>query len=253
MRFLLLLPLLAAGVLARAVLRLRRPAVNSPRAFLARGAAGSPRVVCVGASTVRGNVSFDIVGELADRLPDRAWINAGINGETSAQVLARLDDVVACRPDHVVVQVGANDVLRRVPLEEYRANLAAIVARLRSGTDARIALMSVQVVGDLPESAANRDVDRLNEIIRRTAEATGAGYLPLHERLRDLLREHHPGAHREPADSAVARAILLRLGLGVGLDRIAALNGYAIHTDGLHLATAAGRVAAGLIEDFVLR
>jgi lysophospholipase L1-like esterase len=177
-----------------------------------------------------------------------------MNGETSAQVLARLDDVVACRPDDVVVQVGANDVLQKLSLDAYAANLTAIVRRLRAETGARVALMSIQVVGDRPDSAANRGIDQVNEIVRRTAADLGVAYLPLHERLRDLLREY-PGAGRDLSGSPgpVIRGIVLRLGLGVGLDRIGRLNGYAIHTDGLHLATRAGMVAAGLVEEFVLR
>ncbi len=242
--------LVAVAVVVRAVLRLRRPAVHNPAAFLAGGRSGSPRVVCLGASTVRGNVSFDVVGELAGRLPDREWINAGVNGETSAQVLARVADVVACRPDQVVVHAGANDVLQKVPLDACAENLAAIVARLRSETDARIALMSIQVVGDLPGSPVNREVDRVNEIIRRTAADAGVAYLPLNERLKDLLARH-PGAGKEMSMGAVVLGMVLRLGLGVGLDHIGRLNGYAIHTDGLHLARPAGRIAADLVEDFV--
>jgi acyl-CoA thioesterase-1 len=211
-------------------------------------------VVCVGASTVRGSVSFNWVDELAGRLRDREWINAGVNGETSAQVLARLDEVVACRPNHVVVHVGANDVLRRLPLDAYRTNLTAIVDRLRAETDARIALMSIQVVGDLPDSDTNRELHPVHEVIRQTAAAAGAGYLPLHERMTDLLREH-PGARRAMTGSPapIVLGIVARLGLGVGLERIRVLNGFAIHTDGLHLAERAGRVAADMVEEFVLR
>ncbi|HEY7597907.1 MAG TPA: GDSL-type esterase/lipase family protein [Actinophytocola sp.] len=253
-KLLLLFPLAAGAVVARAFLRVRRPAVNSPAAVVAHGLAGSPRVVCLGASTVRGNVSFNFVDELAARLPDRQWINAGMNGDTSAQILARLDDVVACRPDHVVVQVGANDVLKEVSLDTYEANLTAIVRRLRAETGAHVALMSIQVVGDRPDAGVNRELDRVNAIIRRAAQEHDVAYLPLNERLRDMLREH-PGTGRDLPGSMmpVIRGIVLRLGLGVGLDRIGRLNGYAIHTDGLHLATPAGMVAAGLVEEFVLR
>jgi hypothetical protein len=41
---------------------------------------------------------------------------------------------------------------------------------------------------------------------------------------------------------------VLRLGLGVGLDRIGQWNGFRGHTEGLHLASPAGLLAADLVE-----
>jgi acyl-CoA thioesterase-1 len=58
--------------------------------------------------------------------------NAGISGDQTAGGLARLDrDVLAHRPKLVVVELGANDVFRRVAKAETLANLRAIVRRLR--------------------------------------------------------------------------------------------------------------------------
>jgi len=241
---LLLLLLVPVAVVARAFLRLRRPAP-------AFRTTGSPRVLCLGASTVRGNVSHDWVGDLSRRLPDRQWVNAGVNGETSAQILARADEALACQPTHVVVHAGANDVLQQVPLEDYARNLAALVARLRAA-GARVALLSLQPVGDDPGAPPNQDIDRVNEIIARTAAGHEVAYLPLNERPRDLLRAH-PDANRPLGESPLPflRAMILHLGLGVSLARVARTNGYAIHTDGLHLGPEAGQVVADLVAEFV--
>jgi acyl-CoA thioesterase-1 len=58
--------------------------------------------------------------------------NAGISGDTTAGGLRRLDrDVLVHRPKLVVVELGANDVFRRVPRERIFANIRAIVRRLR--------------------------------------------------------------------------------------------------------------------------
>ncbi len=58
--------------------------------------------------------------------------NAGISGDTTAGGLRRLgSDVLAHRPKLVVVELGANDVLRRVPRDQTYANVRAIVRRLR--------------------------------------------------------------------------------------------------------------------------
>ena len=72
-------------------------------------------------------------------LPWRA-VNAGVSGETSAGALRRLDWVLRDRPDILVLETGANDMLRGLDLDSTRANLEAIVQRARAG-DPRVAIV----------------------------------------------------------------------------------------------------------------
>jgi len=57
-------------------------------------------------------------------------INAGVSGDTTAGGLARLDWLLADRPNFVVLALGANDGLRGLPTEAMYENLAAIINRL---------------------------------------------------------------------------------------------------------------------------
>ncbi len=59
-------------------------------------------------------------------------VNMGISGETTKDGLARVDRVIALKPAIAVVEFGGNDGLRGVPVSSSRANLDAIVGRLRS-------------------------------------------------------------------------------------------------------------------------
>lgn len=59
-------------------------------------------------------------------------INAGVNGDTSADVLARVDDITAQNLDLVLLGVGGNDVLRRIPSETTRANINTTIETLQS-------------------------------------------------------------------------------------------------------------------------
>ncbi|MSO74309.1 MAG: arylesterase [Alphaproteobacteria bacterium] len=59
-------------------------------------------------------------------------INAGVSGDTSAGGLARLDWALADKPDLVIVELGANDGLRGLPVEVMESNLDQILARLRA-------------------------------------------------------------------------------------------------------------------------
>lgn len=59
-------------------------------------------------------------------------INAGVSGDTSAGGRARLDWALADKPDHAIVALGANDMLRGVDPTETRRNLDAILADLKA-------------------------------------------------------------------------------------------------------------------------
>lgn len=60
-----------------------------------------------------------------------AWrvLNFSRNGATTAEGVARLDEVLAEQPDILVVALGANDGLRGVPVETVRPQLDAIITR----------------------------------------------------------------------------------------------------------------------------
>ncbi len=59
-----------------------------------------------------------------------AVINGGVSGDTSAGGLARLDWLLADRPDLVIVELGANDGLRGLDPTATRANLDQIIRRI---------------------------------------------------------------------------------------------------------------------------
>jgi len=63
---------------------------------------------------------------------DYRVINAGVSGETSAGGLRRVAWALRVRPDVTIVALGANDGLRGLDVDALRANLTAIVERLRA-------------------------------------------------------------------------------------------------------------------------
>jgi acyl-CoA thioesterase-1 len=65
-------------------------------------------------------------------------VNAGVSGDTASDGLARLDWSVAENTDAVIVELGANDMLRGIKPEVTRDALDAILRRL---TDRHIAVL----------------------------------------------------------------------------------------------------------------
>jgi len=58
-------------------------------------------------------------------------LDAGVSGDTSAGGLARLDWALSDRPTHAIIELGANDGLRGLDPAAMRANLDAIIRRLK--------------------------------------------------------------------------------------------------------------------------
>jgi acyl-CoA thioesterase-1 len=89
------------------------------------------------------------VALLDDRLKQRSSnytvVNASISGETSAGGAARIDKTLAAsKASIVIVELGANDGLRGLPVEQMKKNLTAIVqASKREG--ARVILVGMQL------------------------------------------------------------------------------------------------------------
>src|SRR5690606_7460236 len=77
------------------------------------------------------------VALLAQRLDETGGkarvVNASISGETTAGGLARLPALLAeHRPALVLVQLGANDGLRGLPIAQIRSNLEAIIDQAKA-------------------------------------------------------------------------------------------------------------------------
>lgn len=70
-------------------------------------------------------------------------VNASISGDTTHGANTRLDAILKqLRPDITIVELGGNDGLRGLPLEEIRDNLAAIIDKV-SAVDSRILLVEM--------------------------------------------------------------------------------------------------------------
>lgn len=104
------------------------------------GSRGSPRVLVLGTSLTEGLGLEDPGSEawparLALLAEDAGMEldvrNAGLSGETSAGALRRLDWVLGEVPDVFVLETGANDGLRGLPVAELEANLDAIFRQVR--------------------------------------------------------------------------------------------------------------------------
>lgn len=58
-------------------------------------------------------------------------VNAGLSGETTAGGLSRIDWILQKEVDIFILELGANDALRGLPLDQTKANLQAIIDKVK--------------------------------------------------------------------------------------------------------------------------
>lgn len=108
-------------------------------------------IVAFGDSLIEGvgaTPGKDFVSQLSKKIGEPI-INLGISGNTTAQGLARVDRIAEYKPKVVLVLLGGNDYLQKVPKKEIFRNLEMIVSNIQS-TGAIVVMLGVQggVFGD---------------------------------------------------------------------------------------------------------
>jgi acyl-CoA thioesterase-1 len=81
------------------------------------------------------NVNESFPNLLNDKLKkegyDFLFINAGVSGDTTSGGLTRLDWVLSRGVDYFILELGANDMMRGIPLKEISKNLEDIITKVR--------------------------------------------------------------------------------------------------------------------------
>jgi len=107
------------------------------------------------------------------------WLNQGISGENSRQILERLSAFSQTRPDTIYVMAGTNDLRQGVRDRVILDNTRQIIQRLRQNhPQAQIIVQSI-LPTRLPAIKSDR-IRNLNQHIAAIAQQEGAGYLNLH-------------------------------------------------------------------------
>jgi lysophospholipase L1-like esterase len=119
--------------------------------------------------------SLTEAGPWQDAFPDLEVLNAGVSGDTTADITQRLDTVVAGHPSTVVVMAGTNES-RRATVEQVVRGLEDILFQLRHELPAaRLIVCSV-----LPRERERADwIREVNIHVRQFAPTVKAEFLDL--------------------------------------------------------------------------
>jgi lysophospholipase L1-like esterase len=177
---------------------------------LSAPAPGENRVVFMGDSITEGWHFDGPDGSFAGK----PYINRGISGQTTPQMLVRFrQDVVALQPKVVVILAGTNDIAGNTgpeTLEQIEDNLASM-ADLATANRIRVVLCSVLPAYDYKWSPGLEPAPKivaLNTWIKSYAAEKGYAYVDFHSAMKDPRDGLPPslskdGVHPTPAGYAI--------------------------------------------------
>ena len=173
-------------------------------------AEGEDRVVFMGDSITEG---WHFTGPQGSFL-NKPYINRGISGQTTPQMVLRFrQDVIALKPKVVVILAGTNDIAGNtgpMSLEQTEDNLASM-ADLAAANHIRVVLCSILPAFDYPWKPGLTPAPKIlaiNKWMKAYAEEKGYVYVDYHSAMKDE-RDGLPamlskdGVHPLPAGYAV--------------------------------------------------
>lgn len=229
-------------------------------------------VVCLGASIVRGQISYNFAKLLEQRMAEDGFqfINAGVAGYQAYNILMHLDSTINKQPDFVIILVGTNDVTatlspvlarlsrlgRKFPQQPsakfYRDNMLTIVKTLKEKTSAKIALISLPILGEDLSSTSNHRIKEYNTLLKEIADDEQVSYLPVYERQVEYLKKLQQGRGRPYEGGLLSiKALIRHYLLRQSFDEISRKNRFLLLTDGIHLNSRSATYIANEIESFL--
>ncbi|CUS33231.1 Esterase TesA (modular protein) [Candidatus Nitrospira nitrosa] len=139
-----------------------------------------PRIVAFGDSLTAGlgvSVEESYPAQLQRRLDVLGYmyrvINAGVSGDTTAGGLRRVSWILTNKPDLVILELGANDGLRGLSVDQTQHNLREIILRLR-GAGVGIVLAGMK----LPPNYGQDYTTRFEAMYRTVAREQQVPFIP---------------------------------------------------------------------------
>jgi len=102
-------------------------------------------------------------------------INSGVSGETTAGGRSRIDWVIKQQIDIFLLELGANDGLRGVPLSETRANLQAIIDVVREKSPETTIILAGM---ELPPNMGQEYTKEFRQLYVALAEKNNIAFIP---------------------------------------------------------------------------
>ena len=121
--------------------------------------------------------SITTLWRLNEYFPEEDFINRGIIGQLSGQLLTRMrTDVIALKPVAVVIQAGTFDLARNVPLATIEDNFT-LIADVAASNNLKLVFASLLPVSDVHKERPQAAIRALNDWIKGFCARRGCTYV----------------------------------------------------------------------------
>ena len=156
-------------------------------------------VACIGDSLTHGNIGANWVDQLRKEFPSYVFLNEGINGDVVWQVHQRLEPILKCNPEIVILMIGSNDAMasfnsrsgKRYKRNNNLPNIPSFIGyqKLLSGLLYKLGdvnkvfLCTLPPIGEKEGSLINQHINKFNDFISQIAQEKHISLLPVSEHL----------------------------------------------------------------------
>ncbi len=242
---------------------------------------GKPVVVMLGDSHTQGTYCIDWLTSLSESYKDELFfVNAGINGEQTDQIMARLPAVIACNPRYLFVMAGSNDRLSHTSgcsacaygqccspraMTAYKQDYKALLLKSLTETQAYVVVLAVPPAEAPRSDPINVGTDEINSIAQDLVQelrkqypqrieyvAADAAYQPLVEG--DYTAD---GPRKKWTDSTFVSRIMwaqfLHWVCGYSYDEISQRHGLKFTVDAVHFNTRGANLVREVVDGVLRR
>ncbi len=245
--------------------------LNNPKTYLKnKRDDGKEKVVLIGDSLTHGNVQPSWVDSMRKKMgEDFEFINAGINGETTNDVLNRINEILACDPNIATLLIGNNNLMGSFERNErnykkskqvewsingFENEYRMIVKKLIEN-NITLAVSSLMSYGEEIGSDEFERTREYSKIIKKIADEFSLYYIPLFEEIEKYLIEKGGNSNLPKIENdsliMLQNFMVKKILLKQSWDKISTDSRFKVTLDHIHFNNYSANLMESMVSEFI--
>ncbi len=245
--------------------------LNNPKTYLKnKRDDGKEIVVLIGDSLTHGNVQPSWVNSMRKKMgEDFEFINAGINGETTNDVLNRINEILACDPNIATLLIGNNNLMGSFERNErnykkskqvewsingFENEYRMIVKKLIEN-NITLAVSSLMSNGEEIGSDEFERTREYSKIIKKIADEFSLYYIPLFEEIEKYLIEKGGNSNLPKIENdsliMLQNFMVKKILLKQSWDKISTDSRFKVTLDHIHFNNYSANLMESMVSEFI--
>ena len=245
--------------------------LNNPKTYLKnKRDDGKEIVVLIGDSLTHGNVQPSWVNSMRKKMgEDFEFINAGINGETTNDVLNRINEILACDPNIATLLIGNNNLMGSFERNErnykkskqvewsingFENEYRMIVKKLIEN-NITLAVSSLMSYGEEIGSDEFERTREYSKIIKKIADEFSLYYIPVFEEIEKYLIEKGGNSNLPKIENdsliMLQNFMVKKILLKQSWDKISTDSRFKVTLDHIHFNNYSANLMESMVSEFI--